>query len=193
MNTTILIIFVVAVVFLGVVSIFVDVYKKGLLQKQLTNYTCHVTSLAEKLNKKEDCTHEAMYIIAHSPEVSKLFYSPLCPAISLSLQLSNKNYYGIEKLINSIGHEELQAFQRLNNEKQKLYSHLWNPVTLFFRGIGFILRMVFGYFIELFDEDFDYEGKVWKTVITGFGILTGVFTTLSFFGYDWFKLMTLFK
>ena len=113
---------------------------------------------------------------------------PLSP-----IQLSNKNFYGIEKHINSICHEELQAFQRLNNEKRKLYSHLWNPITLFFCGIGFILRIVFGYFIELFDEDFDYEGKVWKTVITGFGILTGVFTTLSFFGYDWFKLMTLFK
>lgn len=189
MSTTLLIIIVVGVVLLGIMSVLVDVHKRSLQQKTISEYTAAVATLREKLEKKEDLTNEATYIIAKAHEMSSIFHDALHPTITLSSRLANNGLYGIDKYINEISQDEIQALQRLNDEKQSLLKQLLNPFTLFYRGIGFILRYVFGYLIELFNKDFDFEGKVWKTFNFIITLLASIFTMMTFFGYDWSGLM----
>ena len=141
---TVLIIIVVVIVLLGVLSVILDVHKRSWQQRQICDYTAQVASLAEKVGNNEDITQEATYIIAHTHEISKLFKDPMNPTVTLSSRLTNNGLYGIEKYINEIGEDELQTQQCLQNEKHNLLKHLWNPFTLFYRGIGLILRFVFG-------------------------------------------------
>lgn len=189
MNTTVLIIIVIVVVLLGLLSVLLDGCKRSKQQRQIYEYTSQVAVLVEKITKNEDITPEANYIIAHSPAISKLFRGISSPALILSSRLANNGLYGIEKYINEIREDELQTQQQLQNEKHDLFKHLWNPFTLFYRGIGLVFRYVFGYLIELINKDFDYEGKTWKVLILIVTLAASVFTIMSFFGYDWAKIV----
>lgn len=193
MNTTVLIIIVIAVVLLGVLSVLLDVRKRYKQQRQIRDYTAKVGILAQKLRKNKNATQEATYIIAHSHEMSELFNDPMDSTITLSSRLTNGGYYGIEKYINEIGEDELQTLQRLENEKHDIKKQLWNPFTLFYRGIGLVLRYVFGYLIELFNKDFDYEGKTWKIINLLVTLAASIFTIMTFFGYDWAEIVKFFS
>lgn len=189
MNTTILIIIVIVVVLLGALSVLLDVCKLRKQQRQLYEYTAQVAALAEKITKHEDITPVANYIIAHSPAISELLSSFTSSTLILSSRLANNGLYGIEKYINEFGKDELQTQQRLQNEKHDILKHLWNPFTLFYRGVGVVLRYVFGYLIELINKDFDYDGKTWKIVNLIVTLAASVFTVMSFFGYDWAEIV----
>ena len=84
MNTTVLIIIVIIIVLLGVLSVILDVPKRSKQQRQICDYTAQIASLVEKQAKKKEATLEAKYIIAHTPEMSRLFNNPLHPTITLS-------------------------------------------------------------------------------------------------------------
>lgn len=193
MNITVLIIIVIAVVLLGVISVLLDVRKRNKQQRQLCDYTVQVATLADKLAKNEDITTEATYIIAHSPAISKLFRGYTSPTGILSSRLANNGLYGIEKYINEIGEEEIKTQQRLENEKHDIKIQLWNPFTLFYRGIGLVLRFAFGYLIELFNKDFDYEGRTWKIINLVVTLAASIFTIMTFFGYDWARIVNFFS
>lgn len=190
MNITALIILVVLVV-LGIVSVFFDILLRRKQQIIIRNYTSQVYSLSCKLDKNEDFSTEKNYIIAHTPEVSSLFRSPQCPELTLSKRLVNNGFYGIDIYFNEIAKEELQANQRLEDEKRCILKQLWNPFTLFYRGIGMILRYVFGYLIEIFNKDFDYDGTIWKIIEIVVSLVVGIFTIMTFFGYDFSKIISL--
>ena len=191
MNTTLLIIIIVVVLVLGVVSVLVDIYERGAKQRKINEYTEQVASFWSKYQKNEDFASEATYIIAQSHEISAIFNDALHPTLTLASRLANNGLYGIEKYINEIGQNEIQTNQRLNNEKRAIFKQLWNPFTLFYRGIGFILRYVFGYLIEMFDSDFDFEGRVWKTINIIVTLIASIFTIMIFFGYDWQSLTSI--
>lgn len=191
MSTTLLIIIVVAVLLLGVASVFIDVYECGAKQRKISRYTARVASLLSKYQKNENFRAEATYIIAHSHEMSALFNDALHPTLTLASRLANNGLYGIEKYINEIGQDEIQTYQRLNNEKRVIFKQLGNPFTLFYRGIGFILRYIFGYLIGIINKDFDYEGIVWKTINLIVTLIASVFTIMTFFGYDWSRILSI--
>ena len=172
-------------------SVLVDVHKRGVQQRKISEYTTQVASFWNKLQKKEDFGEEATYIIAQSHEMSAIFADALHPTLTLASRLASNGLYGIDAYINEIGRDEIETHQRLNNEKRNLYKHLWNPFTLFYRGIGFVLRYVFGYLIEMFDSDFDFEGRVWKIINLVLSLVAGIITIITFFGYDWSKIISL--
>ena len=76
-------------------------------------------------------------------------------------------------------------FQHEKDNKNKrigLWKALLNPIELFCRGIEFLLRYCFAYFLSMIKSDFDYDGKTWKFVVGIISFISAVLTILGFFG-----------
>lgn len=186
MSTTLLIIIVVVVLALGVLSVIVDISRINEQHDRIYEYTAKLRKIIEKAEKQKDCTAEAVRVIALSDDVIQIFGTDYdYHVFHISSDLSQNKPDQVKYFIDGIGKAEIETYYRLEKEKFHLKCTFCNPFTLFYRGIGFILRYVFGYLIEIFDKDFNFESKVWKTVTFIITLLASVFTIMTFFGYDW--------
>lgn len=174
------------VLILGALSVFADISGINEQHDLVYEYTAKLRKIIEKAEKKKDCTAEAVRVIALSDDVIAILGDAYeYQVLHISADLSQNKPCEVKYFTDAIGKAEIETYYRLDKEKFRLKCTFFNPFTLFYRGIGFILRYVFGYFIELFDKDFDFEGKVWKTVNLIITLLASTFTIMGFFGYDW--------
>lgn len=153
------------VLMLGVLSVVVDICVINEQHSKLYEYTAMLRKIIEKAEKKKDCTAEAVRVIALSDDVIEIAGDGYeYQVMHISSDLSQNKPEQVKFFTNSIAKAEIETYYRLDKEKTHLKCTYYNPFTLFYRGIGFILRYVFGYFIELLDKDFDFDGKVWKAI-----------------------------
>lgn len=194
MSTTLLIIIVMVVFLLGIFSVLVDISGINEQHDKVYEYTAKLRKIIEKAEKKKDCTAEAVSVIALSDDVMQIFGDAYSyQVMHISSDLSQNKASEVKYFTDAIGKAEIETYYRLDKERFQLKCKFYNPFTLFYRGIGFILRYVFGYLIELFDKDFDFEGNAWKTMNLIITLLASVFTIMTFFGYDWSKILSVFN
>lgn len=187
-----LVIIVITILILGIVSVVVEIREIELRYDQICEYSTHLRTLINKANKKQDYNFEKVRVIALSSDVINIFDDSYSYYVyQLSSDLAQDNVKGVLNFADAIGKAEIETYCRLNKEKHQLKYIFINPFTLFYRGIGFILRYVFGYVIELFNKDFDYEGRSWKIINLIVTLIASIFTILTFFGYDWLKIISL--
>ena len=187
------IIIIIIILILGIISVVLEIRNIDSQYDRVFEYSSHLRELIKKANKKQNYNFEKIRVIALSSDVIHIFDDGYSYYVyHLSSDLSQDNVRGVLNQVDFIGKAEIETYYRLNKEKNKLRSTFINPFTLFYRGIGFILRYVFGYFIELFDKEFDYNGKLWKTINLIITLLASIITILGFFGFNYTKLSSLY-
>ena len=143
-----------------------------------------VCDLYDKIGTNSNIENEIQYIISESKYIDKLLtgnsmYSPVFYFVDdiSHLKFNDQDRYldAIYKLI--IQHEKENKTRRI-----ELCKALLNPIELFCRGIEFLLRFCFAYFLSMIKSDFDYNGKTWRFVVGVISFISAVLTILGFFG-----------
>jgi hypothetical protein len=124
------------------------------------------------------------------PIVQDYVSSPVTSFVHMLYKPYNRDSLEKEALnIHRISNQKIEEFK---NKKHTLNRSFLNPFTLFYRGIGLILKYIFGYLITLFVDDFNYEGKGWKIFVGIISFIGSLVSIIGFFDIRYTDICNLF-
>ena len=81
--------------------------------------------------------------------------------------ISHRKFNDQDRYLDAIYKLIIQHEKENKTRRIELCKALLNPIELFCRGIEFLLRFCFAYFLSMIKSDFDYNGKTWRFVVGG--------------------------
>lgn len=178
MSLLVIIGIIVVIVFLGFLDIILNLktmHDKGIL---LQKYYDTLEAIRRKVANKQDITEEATIIFKISPDMYSIM--DYMPIIDISSDLRNHKITSVIWRINRIDADIIEGSEKLRKCHSILIKQLYNPFTLFYRGIGRIMYIVFGYLIKTIAPKFNFEGKTWIFTTTIISLISGGITIWQF-------------
>ena len=87
--------------------------------------------------------------------------------------------YEIESNVNQIQIDTVSSIAEHERQFKKQCKGWWNIFDHFFRGVGLLLRIVFGYPIQMIKPDFSFHSKGWNTFSAIVGLIGSVASIIS--------------
>lgn len=178
------ILFFISILFFGVVDVLSKVYQTKKEDSNILLFWSTVRDLYAKIKTNSNIENEIQYIISESKYIDKLLtgssiYSPVFYFVD---DISHRKFNDQDRYLDAIYKLIIQHEKENKTRRIELCKALLNPIELFCRGIEFLLRFCFAYFLSMIKSDFDYNGKTWRFVVGGISFISAVLTILGFFG-----------
>ncbi len=178
------ILFFISILFFGVVNVLSKVYQTKKEDSNILLFWSTVRDLYAKIKTNSNIENEIQYIISESKYIDKLLtgssiYSPVFYFVD---DISHRKFNDQDRYLDAIYKLIIQHEKENKTRRIELCKALLNPIELFCRGIEFLLRFCFAYFLSMIKSDFDYNGKTWRFVVGVISFISVVLTILSFFG-----------
>lgn len=178
------ILFFISILFFGVVNVLSKVYQTKKEDSNILLFWSTVRDLYAKIKTNSNIENEIQYIISESKYIDKLLtgssiYSPVFYFVD---DISHRKFNDQDRYLDAIYKLIIQHEKENKTRRIELCKALLNPIELFCRGIEFLLRFCFAYFLSMIKSDFDYNGKTWRFVVGGISFISAVLTILGFFG-----------
>ena len=177
MSTYWIILIISIVIILGIISLFISLKEINNNVALMCEYQKYLRCLYKKIALKKDCSEDMGSIVAKSSEMSKImkeniYHKPI-------LELSSDIQYGrplpfLIKKIEIIDADFIKRESYYRDKHAKIKLQIFNPFSLFYRGIGLAIHIVFGYLISMINPDFNFEGKVWTYANIAIAFLGGI-------------------
>ena len=174
----------IAILILGVIDILTKVYQTKKEDSNILLFWNTVRDLYDKIKTNSNIEYEIQYIISESKYIDKLLtgssiYSPVFYFVD---DISHRKFNDQDRYLDAIYKLIIQHEKDNKTRRIELCKALLNPIELFCRGIEFLLRFCFAYFLSMIKSDFDYNGKTWRFVVGVISFISAVLTILGFFG-----------
>ena len=171
-------------IFFGVVNVLSKVYQTKKEDSNILLFWSTVRDLYAKIKTNSNIENEIQYIISESKYIDKLLtgssiYSPVFYFVD---DISHRKFNDQDRYLDAIYKLIIQHEKENKTRRIELCKALLNPIELFCRGIEFLLRFCFAYFLSMIKSDFDYNGKTWRFVVGVISFISAVLTILGFFG-----------
>ena len=178
------ILFFISILFFGVVNVLSKVYQTKKEDSNILLFWSTVRDLYAKIKTNSNIENEIQYIISESKYIDKLLtgssiYSPVFYFVD---DISHRKFNDQDRYLDAIYKLIIQHEKENKTRRIELCKAVLNPIELFCRGIEFLLRFCFAYFLSMIKSDFDYNGKTWRFVVGGISFISAVLTILGFFG-----------
>ena len=178
------ILFFISILFFGVVNVLSKVYQTKKEDSNILLFWSTVRDLYAKIKTNSNIENEIQYIISESKYIDKLLtgssiYSPVFYFVD---DISHRKFNDQDRYLDAIYKLIIQHEKENKTRRIELCKALLNPIELFCRGIEFLLRFCFAYFLSMIKSDFDYNGKTWRFVVGGISFISAALTILGFFG-----------
>ena len=178
----------IAIILLGIISV---VCEKNKYQKKINNIQTYNNSIRSYLSGDNK---QLEFLMTKGGEIEPIVQdyvsSPVTSFVHMLYKPYNRNSLEKEALnIHRISNQKIEEFK---NKKHTLNRSFLNPFTLFYRGIGLILKYIFGYLITLFVDDFNYEGKGWKIFVGIISFIGSLVSIIGFFDIRYTDICNLF-
>ena len=178
MNIPLLII--ISILVLGIINIIVSLVRVNKQKSLLDTYVNTVLNLLEKIEKGQDYSQEAVYILSNTEDVAKIEDAYLSSEVyDLKNDIKRRNLYSMEQTCQKLSAEAIGWFSKLDKQEREIKWQFANPFTWFYKGVELVLFIVFGYFIKKFNPSFNFEGKGWKVFNTIFSIVSGAASIIA--------------
>lgn len=177
MSTCLIVSIIGFVIALGAISLFIALREIVKNVDFIHNYDKRTKSLYEKIASNTDYTEEMWFIMAESNKMSSVMRETVFHKPVLELSSDIQYHRPISLIVNKIGIIEadiIKAERFYNDEHIKTRKQILNPFTLFYRGIGLIMYVVFGYLISQMNTNFDFQGKAWKIINVTIALFGGI-------------------
>lgn len=176
--------FFISILFFGVVNVLSKVYQTKKEDSNILLFWSTVRDLYAKIKTNSNIENEIQYIISESKYIDKLLtgssiYSPVFYFVD---DISHRKFNDQDRYLDAIYKLIIQHEKENKTRRIELCKAVLNPIELFCRGIEFLLRFCFAYFLSMIKSDFDYNGKTWRFVVGGISFISAVLTILGFFG-----------
>ena len=177
------ILFFISILFFGVVNVLSKVYQTKKEDSNILLFWSTVRDLYAKIKTNSNIENEIQYIISESKYIDKLLtgssiYSPVFYFVD---DISHRKFNDQDRYLDAIYKLIIQHEKENKTRRIELCKALLNPIELFCRGIEFLLRFCFAYFLSMIKSDFDYNGKTWRFVVGVISFISAVLTILGFF------------
>jgi hypothetical protein len=177
-------VFFISILFFGVVNVLSKVYQTKKEDSNILLFWSTVRDLYAKIKTNSNIENEIQYIISESKYIDKLLtgssiYSPVFYFVD---DISHRKFNDQDRYLDAIYKLIIQHEKENKTRRIELCKALLNPIELFCRGIEFLLRFCFAYFLSMIKSDFDYNGKTWRFVVGVISFISAVLTILGFFG-----------
>ena len=178
------ILFFISILFFCVVNVLSKVYQTKKEDSNILLFWSTVRDLYAKIKTNSNIENEIQYIISESKYIDKLLtgssiYSPVFYFVD---DISHRKFNDQDRYLDAIYKLIIQHEKENKTRRIELCKALLNPIELFCRGIEFLLRFCFAYFLSMIKSDFDYNGKTWRFVVGVISFISAVLTILGFFG-----------
>lgn len=174
----------IAILILGIIDTLIKVHQTMKEDSDIRLFWSKVCDLYNKIGTNSNIENEIQYIISESKYIDKLLtgnsmYSPVFYFVD---DISHRKFNDQDRYLDAIYKLIIQHEKENKTRRIELCKALLNPIELFCRGIEFLLRFCFAYFLSMIKSDFDYNGKTWKFVVGAISFISAVLTILGFFG-----------
>ena len=178
MNIPLLII--IAILVFGIISIIVSLVKVNKQKTLLDVYVNTVLNLLEKIEKGQNYSKEAVYILSKTEDVAKIEDAYLYSKVyDLKIDITRRDLFSIEQTCQKLIAESIVWASNLDKQERAIKWQFANPFTWFYKGVELVLLIVFGYFIKKFNPSFNFEGKGWKVFNIIFSIVSGAASIIA--------------
>ena len=174
----------IAILILGIIDTLIKVHQTMKEDSDIRLFWSKVCDLYDKIGTNSNIENEIQYIISESKYIDKLLtgnsmYSPVFYFVD---DISHRKFNDQDRFLDAIYKLIIQHEKENKTRRIELCKALLNPIELFCRGIEFLLRFCFAYFLSMIKSDFDYNGKTWRFVVGVISFISAVLTILGFFG-----------
>ena len=174
----------IAILILGIIDTLIKVHQTMKEDSDIRLFWSKVCDLYNKIGTNSNIENEIQYIISESKYIDKLLtgnsmYSPVFYFVD---DISHRKFNDQDRYLDAIYKLIIQHEKENKTRRIELCKALLNPIEPFCRGIEFLLRFCFAYFLSMIKSDFDYNGKTWKFVVGAISFISVVLTILGFFG-----------
>lgn len=174
----------IAILILGIIDTLIKVHQTMKEDSDIRLFWSKVCDLYDKIGTNSNIENEIQYIISESKYIDKLLtgnsmYSPVFYFVD---DISHRKFNDQDRYLDAIYKLIIQHEKENKTRRIELCKALLNPIELFCRGIEFLLRFCFAYFLSMIKSDFDYNGKTWRFVVGVISFISAVLTILGFFG-----------
>ena len=174
----------IAILILGIIDTLIKVHQTMKEDSDIRLFWSKVCDLYDKIGTNSNIENEIQYIISESKYIDKLLtgnsmYSPVFYFVD---DISHRKFNDQDRSLDIIYKYIIQHEKDNKTRRIELWKALLNPIELFCRGIEFLLRFCFAYFLSMIKSDFDYNGKTWRFVVGVISFISAVLTILGFFG-----------
>ena len=174
----------IAILILGIIDTLIKVHQTMKEDSDIRLFWSKVCDLYDKIGTNSNIENEIQYIISESKYIDKLLtgnsmYSPVFYFVD---DISHRKFNDQDRYLDAIYKLIIQHEKENKTRRIELCKALLNPIELFCRGIEFLLRFSFAYFLSMIKSDFDYNGKTWRFVVGVISFISAVLTILGFFG-----------
>lgn len=174
----------IAILILGIIDTLIKVHQTMKEDSDIRLFWSKVCDLYDKIGTNSNIENEIQYIISESKYIDKLLtgnsmYSPVFYFVD---DISHRKFNDQDRYLDAIYKLIIQHEKENKTRRIELCKALLNPIELFCRGVEFLLRFCFAYFLSMIKSDFDYNGKTWRFVVGVISFISAVLTILGFFG-----------
>ncbi len=179
----------IAIILLGIISV---VCEKNKYQKKINNIQTYNNSICSYLSGDKK---QFEFLMTKGGEIEQIVQDYVSSPVTSFVHMLYKPYNNIDSLkkealnIHRISNQKIEEFK---NKKHTLNRSFLNPFTLFYRGIGLLLKYILGYLINLFFDDFNYDGKGWKTFVGFISFISALASIMGFFEISYTDISNLF-
>lgn len=169
-------------ILLGITSVILEKKKNLKAKEKVDNFLSYVKTYCTDYTSQQTKTEAKAYILKNYETISNdivnetIYNNPIYEfgtELSYCKPIDTTTYDRINnKIIEYYG-----SFQR---EKERLTKHFYNPFLLLYRGVEFLMNLIFGYFITKYKPEFN-KGMGWKIFNIIITILGSITSILSYF------------
>ena len=168
---------------LGLVNICFEIKRIRTQVDYVGRFVTKVDELNRTLSTQEDPTDAISYILANYNEVSNVIGEDASnmPVHRLGTALSY--FHSVDpRLLIQIVAERVEFEGKKERQVSSVKRQLWNPFIWLYRGVEFVMGIVFGYIIHKFDPKFNPESNTaWKIINTVVAFVGSLFSIISYF------------
>ncbi len=150
-------------------------------ERAINDFCNHSLKLLKESKKNKYSQETLTYIVSNYNYISKIIpeHYPHMPVYSLGLAIRDGKAYEIESNVNQIQIDTVSSIAEHERQFKKQCKGWWNIFDHFFRGVGLLLRIVFGYPIQMIKPDFSFHSKGWNTFIAIVGLIGSIASIIS--------------
>ena len=181
MNNLVIVLIISSIVLAGFIGWLLNLRKIRGEERAINDFCNHSLKLLKESKKNKYSQETLTYIVSNYNYISKIIpeHYPHMPVYSLGLAIRDGKAYEIESNVNQIQIDTVSSIAEHERQFKKQCKGWWNIFDLFFRGVGLLLRIVFGYQIQMIKPDFSFHSKGWNTFSAIVGLIGSVASIIS--------------
>lgn len=169
------------IIIFGIVAYINELHDIEKNQNIISKFLDAAVSLINKCDSGESADKEYFEIMSDYKQADRILrvHCDHPSPYHIAYNISRNDLDSLYKTVSTLNQEVVSTLAEFDLDRNELAKQRWNVFNYFFRGVGFILRFVFGYPIKMIKPSFDFESRGWNTFCVIIGLIGSLVSILS--------------